>query len=83
MTWHIQFRSGEGDHIERFPTPEQAIDAACRLMDAGCDVYGIGTGPLTDSVGREGIAKMYAIYTRFTPPEYRNVPVDGDAGMRE
>ena len=51
-----------------YPTPERAIEAACRLMDAGCDVYGIGTGPLTDSIGREQIARIYALWNKPVGP---------------
>src|SRR6202035_991719 len=42
--------------------PSQAIEAACRLIDDGCDVYGVGTGPLTDSINREQIARIYAMW---------------------
>ena len=52
MTWHVQYRQDTEDCIVRYPSPELAIEAACRLIDAGCDVYGIGTGPLTDSIDR-------------------------------
>jgi hypothetical protein len=64
MTWHVQYRSKMGDCVERYPSPEQAIEAACRLIDDGCDVYGIGTGPLTDSIGKREIARIYAIWAR-------------------
>jgi hypothetical protein len=39
--WHVQYRKGEADHVEWFPTPEHAIEAACVLIDNGCDVHGI------------------------------------------
>ena len=48
-------------------SPEQAIEAACGLIDDGCDVYGIGTGPLTDSVGQVEIARIYAIWAKAKP----------------
>ena len=51
MAWHVQYRKGTVDLIARHPSPELAIEAACRLIDDGCDVYGIGTGSLTDSIG--------------------------------
>ena len=78
MTWHLQYRNDTGDHIEKHPSPEQAIDAACHLLDAGFDVYGIGTGPLTDSIGRDEIAKIYAIWLRAKMPfgERRRQPRD-------
>ena len=64
MTWHVQYRRGTTDLIERYPSPEQAIEAACRLIDDGCDVYGIGTGSLADSISREEIARIYALWAR-------------------
>lgn len=64
MTWHVQYRRGTEESVERHPSPEQAIEAACRLMDAGFDVFGIGTGPLTDSIGKDEIAKIYAMWER-------------------
>jgi hypothetical protein len=64
MTWHVQYRNKAGDHIVERPGPELAIEAACRLIDDGCDVYGIGTGPLTDSIDKEQIARIYAMWTR-------------------
>ena len=68
MTWHVQYRKGATDHIERHPSPERAIESACRLIDDGCDVYGVGTGPLRDSIEREQIAGIYAIWARAKLP---------------
>jgi hypothetical protein len=62
MTWHVQYRLGTVDRVGRYPTPELAIEAACHLIDGGCDVYGIGTGPLTDSIGRDQIARICALW---------------------
>jgi hypothetical protein len=53
MVWHVQYRKDAASHVARHPSPEKAIEAACRLIDDGCDVYGVGTGPLTDSIDRE------------------------------
>ena len=65
MLWHVQYRNGSRmGHILRRPTPELAIEAACRLIDEGCDVYGIGTGPLTDSIGRDEIVRIYDLWIR-------------------
>jgi hypothetical protein len=52
MMWHVQYRKDATSHVVRHPSPERAIEAACRLIDDGCDVYGVGIGPLTDSIGR-------------------------------
>ena len=63
-SWHVQYRDASTDRIARYPSPEKAIEAACRLIDGGCDVYGIGTGPLSDSIERDQIAKIYALWAR-------------------
>jgi hypothetical protein len=68
MTWHVQYRKDGADQIGRHRTPELAIQAACHLIDDGCDVYGIGTGPLTDSIEREQIARIYAMWARAKFP---------------
>jgi hypothetical protein len=68
MTWHVQYRNDLTEHIVRFPSPEEAIEAACRLIDDGCDVYGIGTGPLTDSIARDEIARIYNLWARPKRP---------------
>jgi hypothetical protein len=68
MTWHVQYRQAATDQLMRRPSPEAAIEAACRLIDQGCDVYGIGTGPLTDSISRDQIARIYGIWVRAKGP---------------
>jgi hypothetical protein len=42
MTWHVQYRQAATEHVDRHPSPERAIEAACRLIDDGHDVFGIG-----------------------------------------
>jgi hypothetical protein len=46
------------------PTPEDAIEAACLMMDAGIDVLGIQTGPLTDTIDREYVDRRYQLWAR-------------------
>ena len=46
MTWHVQYRREGSEHIVRAPSTAAAIKAACELIDEGCDVFGVGTGPL-------------------------------------
>jgi hypothetical protein len=48
-------------------TPEQAIETGCRLLDDGCDVYAIGMGPLTDSIERDQIDRIYEMWVRVRP----------------
>ena len=60
--WHVSYRSGATDNILLCLCRNDAIDAACRLIDHGCDVYAIGTGPLTDSMSRVEIDRMYIVW---------------------
>ena len=69
MTWFVQYSQLGADHLVREATPEQAIETACHLLDGGCDVYGIGTGPLTDSIGKEQIARIYDMWVKARPYE--------------
>src|ERR1700675_4222657 len=68
MTWHVQYRQGTIDHIPRFPSPERAIEAACRLTDDGYIVYGVGVGPLTASIGEDEFARIYDMWSRAEVP---------------
>jgi hypothetical protein len=68
MSCHVQFRLDGLDHIDRHPTPEAAIEAACLLIEDGYDVFGIGTGPLEHSIDREQIARLYALWLRPRNP---------------
>ena len=67
MTWFVQYKQVDSDHLVQTGTPEQAVETACRLLDDGCDVYGIGTGPLTDSIGKEQITRIYEMWDRTKP----------------
>jgi len=71
MRWHVQYREGGTDHLVRYPNPEEAIESACRLIDEGCDVYGMGTGSLINSIGRDEIARIYAFWARPKTPFVR------------
>jgi hypothetical protein len=69
MEWYVQYRRGSGGLHRPAPNPPSlAIAAACRLIDVGCDVYGIGTGPLADSIERDEIAQIYARSSRTKRP---------------
>ena len=64
MEGHIQYRHEGIAQIARFSSAEDAIDTACRVIDDGHEVYAIGTGPLTDSIGVNEIASLYALWAR-------------------
>ena len=68
MKWHVRFHAGSADRISRFASPEAAFVGACRLMDDGYAVSGIGTGPIDNTIGPEMIARIYAVWTRETRP---------------
>ena len=48
MDCHVQYRRGGTDYLVMFPSPESAVENACRLIDEGHDVFGIFTGDLTE-----------------------------------
>jgi hypothetical protein len=68
MTWHVQYRDADINRIERHPSPEMAIESACRLIEDGRDVFGIGTGPLEESITRDEIARIYVLWVRAKHP---------------
>jgi len=76
MTWHIQFSRDSMDEVAIYLTPEAAIEAACRLIDSGGDVWGIGEGVLADDVDREQIARIYDLWARAEYP-FGRLPKDG------
>ena len=67
MEWIVQYRSAGTDHLERAETPKEAIALACRLLDSGDDVFGIGMGEPPVSIGREEIARICRIWVRAAP----------------
>ena len=70
MPWFVRYKKSAADLIVRMQTPEQAIKTACRLLDDGSDVYAIGVGPLTDSIERDQIDRIYEMWVRARPPSY-------------
>jgi hypothetical protein len=65
--WHVQYKKNEAEHVEWFATPEEAIEAACGLIDEGCDVFGIGAGSLDDSIAKDQIARIYGLWAKTKP----------------
>jgi hypothetical protein len=72
MKWGVQYRSEGVEHVLMHPTPEMAIEMACRLIDEGGDVFGIGIGigigPLTDSIDPDQILRIYDIWVQTKFP---------------
>ena len=68
MPWHVQYREHSAEHVLHCLTPEAAIEAACELIDQGSDVFGIGTGSLTDSISTPEIARIYDLWARAKAP---------------
>ena len=64
MTWLVQYRDDATDRLVRYPSPEQAIEAACHLLDDGCDVYSMSMGSLDHSITKAEIARIYAIWVK-------------------
>jgi hypothetical protein len=67
MTWDIRYDRDAEDHLESHPTAESAIEAACVLIDQGCEVHGIWTGHLTELIDREQIVRIYSLRIKPRP----------------
>jgi hypothetical protein len=67
MEWSVQYTSDGADRLEQTETPEEAIALACRLLDSGADVFGIGVGEPPVSIGRDEIARIYRTWVRVAP----------------
>jgi hypothetical protein len=67
MEWHVQYRLRGKEVVRWFATPEAAIEAACRLMDDGHEVFGIGTDDLTDSISERVTARIFDLWVRVRP----------------
>jgi len=61
MTWHVQYKHDAKEIVFCYTSPELAIQAACKLIDYGYEVFGIGTGPLTDCIDYAHICKICAL----------------------
>ena len=68
MTWHLRYQKDGTNHITWHPSPEAAIETACRLIDDSYDVCGIGTEMLVDTISRGEIARIYAFWARAMTP---------------
>ena len=68
MTWLVQYRHAATDRLLRYPSPEEAINAACDLLDNGYDVYRIGMDSLDYSIEKDQIARIYAIRVKAKSP---------------
>lgn len=64
MKWHVSYVAGETASLEWHLTPEMAIESACRHMDVGHTVFGMGIGEPSDSISPECIKRIYAIWVK-------------------
>jgi hypothetical protein len=67
MAWYVRFRFDGAGHIDRHPTKEAAIEAACHLIRGKCEVVAIGAVPRDISYNRDQIARMYADWSKIQP----------------
>ena len=72
MTWLVQYRDAATDRLARYPSPEEAIKAACGLLDNGCDVYRIGMDSLDYSIEKDQITRICAIRVKARVPFARS-----------
>jgi hypothetical protein len=69
-TWHVRFRFDGTDNVARYPTELAAIEAACRLIDDGCRVFGIGPRLRDDTLNKDQIACVHELWAKakHSPP---------------
>jgi hypothetical protein len=67
MAWYVRFRFDGTGHIDRHPTREAAIEAACRLIRDKCEVLAIGAVPRETSLTRDQIAVIYRCWAKTQP----------------
>ncbi len=68
MDWFIRYRTDNQTHVERHGSLDGAIEAACRLMDSGHVVYGIGYKTTDNSIEKPEIDDIYSIWQRANGP---------------
>jgi hypothetical protein len=68
MEWHVQHIRYGLDQLDWYLSPEQAVEAACRLIDDGHDVYALGAASLMESISRNEIARIYEMWVRDKRP---------------
>ena len=66
--WHVQFRFDGLEHVVWQENPEDAVETACLMVDAGVDVFGIGIGALADAADREYVNRLYQLWARAKYP---------------
>lgn len=64
MEWHIRYLDNGTERIEWYPSPEAAIEDACRHMDAGRIVQGIGSEDVAHTIAPDQVVRIYAIWVR-------------------
>jgi len=68
VPWYVQYRRDSTEHMDRYRTPEAAIEAACVLMDNNYEVYEIGMGPPPGAIDASEIVKIYQLWLRRKYP---------------
>ena len=68
MAWYVRFRFDGAGHIDRHPTREAAMEAACRLIKGKCEVVAIGAVPREiGPLKKDEIDRMYAEWSKQHP----------------
>ena len=67
MAWYVRFRFDGAGHIDRHPTKEAAIEAACCLIRDKCEVLAISAAPRDISLDRDQIARLFAEWSKVHP----------------
>jgi hypothetical protein len=68
MDWFIRYQTDRQACVERYPSLDAAIESACRLMDKGHAVHGIGYKTGDNSIDKPEIDNIYSIWRRANGP---------------
>lgn len=68
MDWFIRYQTDDQTLVERLPSLDVAIETACRLIDEGCLVHGIGYQTAENSIEKPEIDDIYSIWVRAKGP---------------
>jgi hypothetical protein len=63
----VRYRRGSETLVIWRPCKETALEVACSLISQGFDVSGVGTGPLTHTIDKDEIARIYTLWERERP----------------
>ena len=62
--WYVHYRTVKAEHVNHvfwFNNCVMAIDAACSLVNDGCDVFSVGERSKGDTLSKKQIARVHTL----------------------